>query len=184
MSVRVAIPQTLRQQAEWIADEHYRSLEREVVAVVSRKLSARNMRLDQSDVEEAYCQAWHGVCEQITGGVEIASLTGMLVEITWRRAVDSYREMRTGQYADVEIDACGVELDLDEQLDDRAKLKRLIGRLKGRLNQQECQAVSLCLIHGYTRPARPRNVARPSKAVVYERLEARAVPDRDDEPRP
>jgi len=152
MSVSVLRPQTLSQQADWTATVHYRSLENEVIGAVSRRLSAREMRLDRSDVEEAYCQAWHGVCEQITGGTKIASLTGMLIEITWRRAVDSYREMRTGQHADIDIDTRGVEVDLDEQLDDQAKLSRLFSRLKGRLNQQECQVVSLCWIHGYTRP--------------------------------
>jgi DNA-directed RNA polymerase specialized sigma24 family protein len=133
-------------------DKHYHSLEAEVVGKVARRLSARNMRLDHSDLEEAYCQAWHGVCEQIADGVKIASLTAMLVEVTWRRAIDSYRELHAGQYADVDIDSRGVEVDLDERLDDQAKLQRLIDRLKRRLSQQECQVISLCWIHGYTRP--------------------------------
>ena len=110
------------------------------------------MRLDSSDLEEAYCLAWHGVYEEIKRGTEIANLTGMLVEITWRRAVDAYRGLQTGQHADVDIDAHGVEVDLDEQLDDQQKLQRFIKRLKRRLSRQECQAVSLCLIHGYSRP--------------------------------
>ena len=32
------------------------------------------------------------------------------------------------------------------------KLKRFIARVRGRLNPRECEAVSLCVIHGYTRP--------------------------------
>ena len=152
MSARVLRSRMLSRQAEWTAQAHYRSLEKEVVGVVGRRLSARNMRLDRSDLEEAYCQAWHGVCEQIVRGVKIANLTGMLVEITWRRAVDGYREMRTGEHADVDIDAHGVEVDLDERLDDQEKLQRFIRRLKRRLSRQEREAVSLCLIHGYSRP--------------------------------
>jgi DNA-directed RNA polymerase specialized sigma24 family protein len=152
MSVRVARSETFKEQAERTATEHYGSLEAEVVAVVRRRLLSRNMRLDHSDLEEAYCQAWHGVCEQIKAGTKIANLTGMLVEITWRRAVDTYRQPHPGQHADVDIDAHGVEVDLDQQLDDQEKLQRFIKRLKGRLSQQECQAVGLCLIHGYTRP--------------------------------
>ena len=152
MSVRVARSETFKEQAERTATEHYGSLEAEVVAVVRRRLLSRNMRLDHSDLEEAYCQAWHGVCEQIKAGTKIANLTGMLVEITWRRAVDTYRQPHPGQHADVDIDAHGVEVDLDQQLDDQEKLQRFIKRLKGRLSEQECQAVGLCLIHGYTRP--------------------------------
>jgi DNA-directed RNA polymerase specialized sigma24 family protein len=152
MSVRVARSETFKEQADRTATEHYGSLEAEVLAVVRRRLLSRNMRLDHSDLEEAYCQAWHGVCEQIKAGTKIANLTGMLVEITWRRAVDTYRQPHPGQHADVDIDAHGVEVDLDQQLDDQEKLQRFIKRLKGRLSEQECQAVGLCLIHGYTRP--------------------------------
>jgi DNA-directed RNA polymerase specialized sigma24 family protein len=145
-------PRTLRQQADQTVDEHYRSLEGEVLGKVARKLSARSIDLDHTDLEEAYCQAWHGVWEQINGGAKIASLTAMLVEITWRRAVSMYRELHLGQRANVDVDSHGVEDDLDKRLDDAAKLQRLIQRLTHRLNQQERQVVSLCLIHGYTRP--------------------------------
>jgi DNA-directed RNA polymerase specialized sigma24 family protein len=145
-------PRSFRQRAESAVDEHYRALEKEIVDKVARKLSARNMRLDRSDIEEAYCQAWHGVYERIAEGVSIASLHGMLVEITWRRAVETYREMHIGEYADVDIEAHVVEVDLDQRLDDQAKLQRLLRRVKGRLNPQERQVISLCWIHGYTRP--------------------------------
>jgi len=152
MSVRLARAESFKEQADRVSNEHYGSLESEVVAVVRRRLLARKMHLDQADLEGAYCQAWHGVCEEIKRGTKIGNLTGMLVEITWRRAVDAYRESRPAQRADVDIDTHGVEADLDQQLDDQEKLQRFIKRLKGRLSQQECQAVGLCLIHGYTRP--------------------------------
>jgi DNA-directed RNA polymerase specialized sigma24 family protein len=141
------------QQAESAANEHYRELQAEVIATVSSKLSARKMSLDESDLEEAYCQAWHGVCETIKRGTPVSNLTGMLVEITWRRTVDIYRALHPEQRADVELDGHSVvDPDIDEQLDDQIKLKRFIARVRGRLNPRECEAVSLCVIHGYTRP--------------------------------
>ncbi len=139
------------QQAERVANEHYRQLQTEVIATVSAKLSARKMRLDESDLEEAYCQAWHAVCETIKRGRTVSNLTGMLVEITWRRAVDVYRELRPGQRVDVELDRHGVDPDADEQLDDQIKLERFIARARERLNARECEALSLCVIHGYPR---------------------------------
>lgn len=145
-------PRTSRQLAESTVDEHYDALETEVVDKVCRRLSARQMDLDRSDVEEAYCLAWHGVCEQIARGVRIASLSAMLVEVTWRRAVEIYRGMRRGEHADVDIERHVVEDDLDQRLDDQAKLRRLLGRVRGRLSPQERQAISLCWLHGYTRP--------------------------------
>ena len=145
-------PRTSRQRAESTVDEHYVALETEVVSKVSRRLSARDMDLDRSDVEEAYCLAWHGVCEQIARGVRIASLEGMLVEVTWRRAVESYRAMRRSEHADVDVERHVVEDDLDQRLDDQAKLQRLLGRVRGRLSPEERQVISLCWLHGYTRP--------------------------------
>src|ERR1039457_745663 len=152
MSVRLARSESFKEQAERVSEEHYGSLESEVVAVVRRRLLARKMHLDHAELEGAYCQAWHGVIEEIKRGNKIRNLTGMLVDITWRRAVDAYRESRPAQRAEVDIEAHAVEVDLDQQLDDQEKLRRFIKRLKRRLSQQECQAVSLCLIHGYSRP--------------------------------
>ena len=117
-----------------------------------RKLSARDMHLDRSDVEEAYCLAWHGVCEQIARGVTVASLKGMLVEVTWRRAVENWREMHSGEQVVLDAEEHILEVDFDQRLDDQAKLQRLLRRVKGRLSPQECQVISLCWLHGYTRP--------------------------------
>ena len=152
MSVRLARAESFKEQADRLSNEHYGSLESEVVAVVRRRLLARKMHLDHAELEGAYCQAWHGVIEEIKRGNKIRNLTGMLVDITWRRAVDAYRESRPAQRAEVDIEAHAVEADLDQQLDDQEKLQRFIKRLKGRLSEQECEAVGLCLIHGYTRP--------------------------------
>jgi DNA-directed RNA polymerase specialized sigma24 family protein len=139
------------EQADATVNAHYRELEGEVLRAVQSRLAARRMQMDRSDVEEAYCLAWNGVWELIKRGEEIRNLTATLIEITWRRAVDTYRELRTGQYADVDIEERPGEEDFIEQLDDRLKLQRLLGRLRRRLNEKECEAVSLCSIQGYSR---------------------------------
>jgi DNA-directed RNA polymerase specialized sigma24 family protein len=143
--------QSPEQRAERAANENYDELQAEVIGTVRGKLASRKMLLDESDLEEAYCQAWHGVCETIKRGTTVSNLTGLLVEITWRRAVDIYRELRPGQRVDVG-DEHSVDLDVDGQLDDQIKLRRFISRVRGRLNPRECEAVSLCVIHGYPRP--------------------------------
>ena len=139
------------QQAEKTVNEHYHELQAEVTTTVRHRLLARKMRLDESDLEEAYCQAWNGVCESIKQGKPVSNLTGMLVEITWRRAVDTYRELRPGQRAELDVEEPTIDLDLDAQLDDRIKFKRFITQVRSRLNPRECEAVSLCVIHGYPR---------------------------------
>jgi DNA-directed RNA polymerase specialized sigma24 family protein len=152
VSVRVQGSRSLAERAEATATENYAALEDEVIAVVRRKLSVRNMHLDLLDVQAAYCQAWQGVWLEIKGGGEVQSLMGMLVDITWKRSVDAYRGKHPAEHADADIEQQVVEVDIDEQLDDQARLRHFIARLRGRLNQRECEAVSLCLIHGYSRP--------------------------------
>ncbi len=144
--------QSPEQQAENAANENYRKLQPEVIGAVIRRLSSRKMHLDESDLEEAYCLAWHGVYETIKQGTLISNLTGMLIEFTWRRAVDIYRELRPGKRVDLEAHTPALDLDVDEHLDDQIKLKRFIKLARGRLNPRECEALSLCIIHGYQRP--------------------------------
>lgn len=139
------------QRASGAANENYRELQAEVLETVRKKLSARRMSVDESDLEEAYCLAWHGVVEKIKRGDEVSNLTGLLVKITWRRAVDAYREARPGQRVQLDLDQYSVELDVDAQLDDQIKLNRFIKAARGRLNPRECEAVSLCVIQGYPR---------------------------------
>jgi DNA-directed RNA polymerase specialized sigma24 family protein len=141
-----------RQPSAEIAQSKYDELEAEVTMTVRGKLSARKMRVVDDDLEEAYNQAWHGVCEKIKAGEKIYNLTGILVLVTWRRAVDIYRANHPSEHEDVDVSERVVEPDLAAEVDDREKLKRLFSRLKGRLNQREQAAVSLCILHGYSRP--------------------------------
>jgi RNA polymerase sigma factor (sigma-70 family) len=143
---------SLAREADALASANLRRLEGDVLGVVRGRLLARKMRLDVSDLEEAYNIAWHGVCEQVKRGTRVRNLTGMLVEITFRRAIDAYRAAAPAQYVDAPVEERGAEFDIEEQIDDQVKLQRFIARLKGRLNDQERNAVSLTLIHGYTRP--------------------------------
>jgi DNA-directed RNA polymerase specialized sigma24 family protein len=159
-----------RQPSADIAQSKYDELEAEVTATVRGKLSARKMHVVEDDLEEAYNQAWHGVCEKIKAGEKIDNLTGMLVLVTWRRAVDIYRANHPSEHEDVDVSERGVEPDLAAEVDDREKLKRLFDRLKGRLNKREREAVSLCILHGYSRPeaAKLLNVPEPALQKVMD----------------
>lgn len=153
-----------------LAQSKLHELEAEVTATVHGKLAARKMLVVKDDLEEAYNQAWHGVCEKIKAGEKIDNLTGMLVLVTWRRAVDIYRSNHPSEHEDVDVSERGVEPDLAAEIDDREKLKQLISRLKGRLNQREREAVSLCVLHGYSRPeaAKLLNVPEPALQKVMD----------------
>jgi DNA-directed RNA polymerase specialized sigma24 family protein len=155
-----------RQPSAEIAQSKYDELEAEVTATVRGKLSARKMHVVDDDLEEAYNQAWHGICEKIKSDEKIDNLTGMLVLVTWRRAVDIYRANHPSEHEDVDVSERGVEPDLAAEVDDREKLKRLFSRLKGRLNQREREAVSLCILHGYSRPEAAKLLNVPAAPVA------------------
>ena len=114
----------LERQAEELANQHYERLQPLVLETVRVKLASRKMHVDSSDLKEAYCQAWHGVCEMIRRGTVISNLTGLLVEITWRRAVDGYRELRVEQRVEIQAAYCELDRQRPQSLDLRSTTRR------------------------------------------------------------
>jgi DNA-directed RNA polymerase specialized sigma24 family protein len=146
-----------RQEAEALADANYEALKEVVLRSVRSRLFARGVRLDRIDLEEAYNLAWHGVCQVISQGRRVGNLPGLLVDITGKRAIDIYRQRNEAMFADgADVEGHAVEIDLAERVDDREKIVGLVGRLKGRLSDVQRNAVTLCLLHGYTRPEAAR----------------------------
>ncbi len=140
------------ERARATVERHYGELEDRVLRAVRRKLNARNIPFDDSDLREAYCLAWHGLYEQLRGDARIDSLTAMLVTITFRRAIDEYRHAHPHRPPARTVAAAQHDpLELDELVDDRLRLERLVAGLRERLDERERAAAALCLIHGYTR---------------------------------
>lgn len=152
MSVRIVRGQTPQQQADALAGANLKRLEAVVVNAVQGKLHAHKMWLDKSDLEAAYNLGWHGVCQHIISqGEEVTNLTGFLIDITYKRAFDIYRQRHEGQHAEADLARRSTNGDLLDQVDDQLKIQELIARMKRRLNENERKAVTLCLLHGYKR---------------------------------
>jgi DNA-directed RNA polymerase specialized sigma24 family protein len=151
MSVRIVRGQTPQQQADALADANLKRLESVVINAVQGKLHACKMWLDKSDLEAAYNLGWHGVCQYIAQGGEVTNLTGFLIDITYKRAFDIYRQRHEGQHADAELATRSTDGDVVDQVDDQLKIQKLIARMKRRLNENERKAVTLCLLHGFRR---------------------------------
>ena len=155
MSVRV-LHQSPRQQAEAVANANYEALKEVVLRSVGSRLFARSVRLDRIDLEAAYNQAWHGVCQAIAQSRRVENLAGLLVDITCKRAIDIYRQRNEAMHADADVESHAVEVDLAERVDDQNKIERLLERLKDRLTDVQRNAVTLCILQGYTRPEAAR----------------------------
>lgn len=142
---------TTRQSADEVVNANYRRLQRPVEDRVRATLAAQKIEVAQTDLEEAYVLAWQAVCLMIERGTRIENLTGLVVQATRRRAIDLYREQRSGRRVDVEMADIGVEEDWDSLLDDQSKLERLLRLIRSELKERECKAFVLTMIHGYTR---------------------------------
>ena len=152
MSVRIVRGQTPQQQADALARANLKQLEAVVVNAVQGKLHAHKMWLDKSDLEAAYNLGWHGVCQHIISqGEEVTNLTGFLIDITYKRAFDIYRQRHEGQHEDADLATRSANGDVVDQVDDQLKIQELIARMKRRLNENERKAVTLCLLHGFRR---------------------------------
>jgi DNA-directed RNA polymerase specialized sigma24 family protein len=173
MSVRVLPHQSPRQQAEAVANANYEALKEVVLRSVGSRLFARSVRLDRIDLEAAYNQAWHGVCQAIAQRRRVENLAGLLVDITCKRAIDIYRQRNEAMHADADVESHAVEVDLAERVDDQNKIERLLERLKDRLTDVQRNAVTLCILQGYTRPEAARILG--IEAAAFEKVMDRTM---------
>jgi DNA-directed RNA polymerase specialized sigma24 family protein len=173
MSVRVLHHQSPRQQAEAVANANYEALKEVVLRSVGSRLFARSVRLDRIDLEAAYNQAWHGVCQTIAQSRRVENLAGLLVDITCKRAIDIYRQRNEAMHADADVETHAVEVDLAERVDDQNKIERLLERLKDRLTDVQRNAVTLCVLQGYTRPEAARILG--IEAAAFEKVMDRTM---------
>jgi len=137
-----------RYRAERLLREEFDQLKSGVIAVVRGRLRTSGVRLDASDLEACYAQAWHGLYAALLDGQEIANPTGWLSVVTYRRAIEEHRARARADRASVEPQDSD---DLDAALDDRVVLRQLFEGLRGRLSERELQAAALCYLQGMSR---------------------------------
>ncbi|MGN6372373.1 MAG: sigma-70 family RNA polymerase sigma factor [Solirubrobacteraceae bacterium] len=139
-------------RAEALAYAELHRLERPVLAVVDSRLRAEKISLPYPDLEAAYNQAWHGVCQTLAEGEEVRSLKSLLVKITYCRAIDADRRGRNEMPASTTfLEQYADGADLLEQVNDHVRLERMIAAVCKRLTARERIAVGLCALHGYSR---------------------------------
>jgi RNA polymerase sigma factor (sigma-70 family) len=160
-----------RYRAERLLREEFERLRGRVIATVRRRLRASGVRLDASDLEACYAQAWQGLYTAALEGRQVTNPAGWLALVTHRRAIEEHRARRRVQcgvlhgegidgdrarsdpHARAPSDAGFVEeRDLAAELDDRLRLRQLFEALHGRLSARELQAAALCYLQGFSRP--------------------------------
>jgi DNA-directed RNA polymerase specialized sigma24 family protein len=159
-------PLTLRRyRADRLLRREFEGLRGRVLSAVRGRLGASGARLDSSDLEACYAQAWQGLYAAVLDGQEIANPTGWLTVVTFRRAIEELRADRhidhghgrrtatggePGSSADSAWDPAE-EPDLAAELDDRTRLRHLFEGMRGRLSGREREAAAFCYLQGLSR---------------------------------
>jgi DNA-directed RNA polymerase specialized sigma24 family protein len=158
-------PLTLRRyRADRLLRREFEGLRGRVLATVRGRLGASGARLDRSDLDACYAQAWQGLYAAVLEGQEIANPTGWLTVVTFRRAVEELRAERhidhdhgrrgpAGEQGSPEPSTWdpAEEPDLAAEMDDRTRLRHLFEGLRGRLNEREREAAAFCYLQGLSR---------------------------------
>ncbi|HWK25835.1 MAG TPA: sigma-70 family RNA polymerase sigma factor [Solirubrobacter sp.] len=139
--------------AELLVERDYERLKPGVLRSLRRRMAARGLHADETDLDAFYNQAWHGLYVRLVAGDEIASPQGLLVTIAERRAIDEARASRHDRREAPELlDERGDDVDLEARLDDHVRFRQFTQGLRERLTERERQAALLCYVHEYTRP--------------------------------
>lgn len=146
-------PSSLRRyRAERLLRRDFVPLRSKVLATVRSRLGVGAGGLDMSDLEACYAQAWHGLYTAMLEGREIANPAGWLVTVTLRRALDERRARHDARRASyVAVEERGSEPDMPGRVDDSRRLREVFEGLRERLGRRECEAATLCYLHGLSR---------------------------------
>jgi DNA-directed RNA polymerase specialized sigma24 family protein len=143
---------------ERLISDHYERLKDEVLVTVRAKLAVDNLHPDRLDLEAAYNAAWHALYEQSKkGGAPVSNLGGWLATISYRRAIDDIRSSQikhralATERASNSLDDGVYEPTVDDEIANRERYRQWLLAVRLRLNAREQQAVSLCILHEYSR---------------------------------
>jgi DNA-directed RNA polymerase specialized sigma24 family protein len=143
-------------RAERLLERDFHALRGRVLGIVRGRLRAGGASLDTVDLEASYAAAWQGLYGAIVRGEQVANPAAWLALVTYRRAIEELRA-RHDSDAEAPVQAT-VERDLDAELDDRARLRRLLEGMRCRLDLREREAAALCYLHGYSRAQAARRM--------------------------
>jgi type IV secretion system protein TrbL len=146
-------PSSLRRyRAERLLRREFEGLRGDVIAAVRGRLRACGVRLDASDLEACYAEAWHGLYAAVLDGQEVVNLGGWLTLVMYRRAIEEHRRRSQGAAHGARSEnALAEERDFAAELDDRMRLRQLFEGLRGRLSAREREAAALCYLQGLSR---------------------------------
>lgn len=151
--------------ADEVIGAEYDSFKDEVTRTVAGKLGASKIRFADLDMDGFYNQAWYGLYTKLQDGQQIENRKGLLIQMTYRRAIDEYRTLHPDRQADpVVLETLGVDNPIEETIDQQQEFKHFVEGMRSELNQRELQAATLCYVYGMSRPEAAEQVGvRPKR---------------------
>jgi DNA-directed RNA polymerase specialized sigma24 family protein len=156
---------TLAVNADEVIGAEYDAFKDEVTRTVAGKLGATKIRFADLDMDGFYNQAWYGLYTKLQDGQRIENRKGLLIQMTYRRAIDEYRTLHPDRQADpVVLETLGVDNPIEETIDQQQEFKHFVEGMRSELNQRELQAATLCYVYGLSRPEAAEQVGvRPKR---------------------
>lgn len=151
--------------ADAVIGAEYEAFKDEVTRTVAGKLAASKIRFAELDMDGFYNQAWYGLYTKLQDGQTIDNRKGLLVQMTYRRAIDEYRTLHPDRHADpVVIETVGVDQPIEETLDQQREFGQFVEAMRSSLSQRELTAATLCYVYGLSRPEAAEQVGvRPKR---------------------
>lgn len=151
--------------ADAVIGEEYDAFKDEVTRTVAGKLAATKIRFADLDMDGFYNQAWYGLYTKLQDGQKIENRKGLLVQMTYRRAIDEYRTLHPDRQADpVVLETIGTDNPIEETIDQQREFKQFVEGMRSELSQRELQAATLCYVYGFSRPEAAEQVGvRPKR---------------------
>lgn len=142
-----------RVDADAVIAEEYDAFRADVTRAVGAKLAATKIRFADLDMDGFYNQAWFGLYTKLQAGEEIENRKGLLVQMTYRRAIDEYRSLHPDRQAGPDaLDVMSVDQSPDETIEQQDQFRQFVSTMRTELNERELKAATLCYVYGYTRP--------------------------------
>lgn len=142
-----------RVDADAVIAEEYDTFRGDVTRAVSGKLAASKIRFADLDMDGFYNQAWFGLYTKLQAGETVENRKGLLIQMTYRRAIDEYRSLHPDRQAGSEaLDVLSVDQSPDETIEQQDQFRQFVSTMRTELNERELKAATLCYVYGYTRP--------------------------------
>lgn len=139
--------------ADAVIGEEYDAFKSEVIGTAGARLAASNIHFADLDMDGFYNQAWFGLYTKLRDGQDVDNRKGLLVQMTYRRAIDEFRRMHPDRQAGpAMLEAVGYEDPIEDTLDQRRAFSQFVEAMRSELNQRELTAATLCYVYGLTRP--------------------------------